>query len=213
MPVLAFLNSGRICGVCAALDQKVWHSRSVQPFAVWLNGFNNDELDAITTYGETLAREKATIENRGRSEISDNVRVTRTAWIAHNPDTNWIYDRLWRIGYHLNQTSYRLDLSGVSEELQYTIYKSSEAGHYDWHVDHTTMTPMPRKLSLVLQLSDPADYEGCALEIRAANSIEAAPPAWGSVIAFPSYVLHRVTPILTGRRRSLVSWISGPLLR
>jgi PKHD-type hydroxylase len=195
------------------LDQDVWHRRSVQPFAVWLNGFTSGELDAIIAHGERLSREKATIEDRGRLEISDTVRVTRTAWIAHNPDTDWIYDRLWRIGYHLNQTSYRLDLTALSEQLQYTIYESSEAGHYDWHVDHSTVTPVPRKLSLVLQLSDPADYEGCALEIRAANSIETAPLERGTVIAFPSYVLHRVTPILTGRRRSLVSWISGPLLR
>ena len=195
------------------MDQEVWHRRSVQPFAVWLNGFTSDELDAITAQGEALAREKATIEDRGKSEISDDIRITHTAWIVHNPETNWIYDRLWRIGYHLNQTSYRLDLTGLSEQLQYTIYESSEAGHYDWHVDHTTITPVPRKLSLVLQLSDPAGYEGCTLEIRAANSIERAPMERGTVIAFPSYVLHRVTPIRTGRRRSLVSWISGPLLR
>jgi PKHD-type hydroxylase len=213
MPVPAFLGSGRIWRSWAALDQNVWHRRSVQPFAVWLKGFNGDELDTITAHGEKLAQEKATIEDRGRLEVSDNIRVTRTGWIVHNPETSWIYDRLWRIGYHLNQTSYRLDLSGLSEQLQYTVYESSEAGHYDWHVDHTTMTPTPRKLSLVLQLSDPADYEGCALEIRAANSIEPAPMERGAVIAFPSYVLHRVTPIVTGRRRSLVSWISGPLLR
>lgn len=213
MPVPAFLGSGRICESWAALDQNVWHRRSVQPFTVWVNGFNNDELDAIIAYGETLAREKATIEDRGRSEISDTIRVTGTAWIAHNPDTSWIYDRLWRIGYHLNQSHYRLDLSGLSEQLQYTIYESSQASHYDWHADHTTMTPMPRKLSLVLQLSDPADYEGCELEIRAANNIDTAPMERGAVIAFPAYVLHRVTPILAGRRRSLVSWISGPLLR
>ena len=213
MPVPAFLGSHPHLTEWAAVDQQVWHRRSVQPFAAWLKGFNSDELDAITAYGEKQAHEKATIEDRGRLEVSDNIRVTRTAWIANNPQTSWIYDRLWRIGYHLNQSSYRLDLSGVSEELQYTIYESSEVGHYDWHVDHTTMTPLPRKLSLVLQLSDPADYEGCALEIRAANSVETAPMERGTVIAFPSYVLHRVTPILRGRRQSLVSWISGPLLR
>lgn len=72
---------------------------------------------------------------------------------------------------------------------------------------------MPRKLSLVLQLSDPGDYEGCALEIRAGSNIDVAPLERGAVIAFPAYVLHRVTPIRSGRRTSLVSWISGPLLR
>jgi PKHD-type hydroxylase len=195
------------------LDQKAWHRRSVQPFAVWNKGFTSEELDAIIATGENLTHQDATIEEDGRLSVADHVRVTRTAWMAHNPETNWIYEKLWRIGYHLNQAIYRLDLSGISEQLQYTIYESTEGGHYDWHVDHSTMTPSPRKLSLSLQLSDPSEYEGCALELRAANNIDTAPMERGTVIAFPSYVLHRVTPILKGTRRSLVSWISGPLLR
>jgi len=195
------------------LDQQVWHRRSVQPFAVWLKGFTAEELDFIIAYGEKLEQEKARIEDHWREGVKDHVRITRTAWITHNPETAWIYDKLFRIAYHLNQTIYRLDITGLTEQLQYTVYEAAEGGHYDWHVDHTTITPMPRKLSLSLQLSDPADYEGCALELHAANSIEAAPVERGTVIVFPSYVLHRVSPILSGRRRSLVAWVSGPLLR
>jgi PKHD-type hydroxylase len=195
------------------LDQKVWHRRSVQPFAVWLNGFTKEELDAVAAHGETLTQQQATIEDKGQLGVASDVRVTRMAWIAHNPETNWIYDKLWRIGYHLNQSIYRLDLSGLSEQLQYTVYEAEEGGHYDWHVDHSTMTPLPRKLSLSLQLSDPTEYEGGVLELRAANNVDTAPMERGTVIAFPSYVLHRVTPVLKGTRRSLVSWISGPLLR
>jgi PKHD-type hydroxylase len=37
--------------------------------------------------------------------------------------------------------------------------------------------------------------------------------ARGTVIAFPSYVLHRVTPIIAGTRKSLVVWITGPKFR
>jgi len=203
-----------IGGWSIGLDQQVWHRRSVQPFAVWLKGFTGEELDSIIAYGENLRQDKATIEDQGRVDVvHDKVRVTRTAWIGHNPQTAWIYDKLFRIAYHLNQTIYRLDLTGLSEQLQYTVYEASEGGHYDWHVDHSTVTPMPRKLSLSLQLSDPAEYEGCGLEMHAANSIETAPLERGTVIAFPSYVLHRVAPILSGRRRSLVAWVSGPLLR
>jgi PKHD-type hydroxylase len=168
------------------LDQKAWHSRSVQPFAVWIKGFTTEELDAIIATGEKLTHQKATIEDQGELGVAENVRITRTAWITHKPETNWLYEKLWRIGYHLNQSIYRLDLTGLSEQLQYTVYESGEGGHYDWHVDHSTMTPMPRKLSLSLQLSDPAEYEGGALEIRAANSIETAPMERGTVIAFPS---------------------------
>jgi PKHD-type hydroxylase len=196
-----------------ASDLKAWHRRSVQPFAVWEKGFTSKELDAITAFGEKLTHQQATIEQDDKLAVAGHVRITRTAWIAHTPESDWIYQKLWRIGYHLNQAIYRLDLSGLSEQLQYTVYESGEGGHYDWHVDHSTITPAPRKLSLSLQLSDPAEYEGCALELRAANSAETAPMERGTVIAFPSYVLHRVTPVTKGTRRSLVAWISGPLLR
>ncbi len=101
----------------------------------------------------------------------------------------------------------------MAEQLQYTVYETAEGGHYDWHVDHATVTPVPRKLSLVLQLSDPADYEGCDLELRSSAHIETAPRERGAVILFPSYALHRVSAITAGRRVSLVSWISGPFLR
>lgn len=187
--------------------------RSVQPFAVWYKGFSAAELDTITAYGDQLGHNKATIEGRAREDVYDSVRITRTAWIAQNPQTAWLYERMARIGRHLNELVYRLDLTRLSEQLQYTVYGAAEGGHYDWHVDHGTVTPSPRKLSLILQLSDPKDYEGCELQIHAANKIETPPRERGTVIAFPSYALHRVTPIVSGTCKSLVSWISGPLPR
>jgi len=67
-----------------------------------------------------------------------------------------------------------------------------------------------RKLSLSVQLSDPAQYEGCDLEFHGGNRTETAPRDRGAVIAFPSYVLHRVTPCTKGTRKALVAWTTGP---
>ena len=195
------------------LNQSLAHARSVQPFAVWRKGFTAEELDFITNTGDVLGQGKATIQGAVQDDSYDSVRITRTAWIHHDPKTNWLYERLMQIGGHLNDLVYRLDVTGISEMLQYTVYDADEGGHYDWHVDHGAVTPMPRKLSLVLQLSDPQDYEGCELQIHAANQIETPPKERGTVILFPAYVLHRVTPVISGRRKSLVSWVSGPLLR
>ena len=71
----------------------------------------------------------------------------------------------------------------------------------------------PRKLSLSLQLSDGADYQGGELQAQVRSRIEVAPKARGAVIAFPSYVLHRVMPITAGVRKSLVVWALGPEYR
>jgi PKHD-type hydroxylase len=66
---------------------------------------------------------------------------------------------------------------------------------------------------LSLQLSDAADYDGCELEVRGGNEIDVAPRERGALIAFPANVLHRVTPLTRGVRKSLVIWAAGPEFR
>jgi PKHD-type hydroxylase len=112
----------------------------------------------------------------------------------------------------LNDRVYQFDLRGFSEGLQYSVYHGSEEGHYDWHVDHGPIRVL-RKLSISVQLTDPSLYDGCDLQFQAGNRIETAPRTRGSVIAFPSYVLHRVTPCTRGTRKALVAWTTGPQFR
>ena len=68
-------------------------------------------------------------------------------------------------------------------------------------------------------MSDPEDYEGGLLEfdlrnigeINTNNIIkckEILPK--GSIVVFPSYTWHRVSPVTSGTRLSLVQWNLGP---
>jgi PKHD-type hydroxylase len=76
-------------------------------------------------------------------------------------------------------------------------------------VDHGPIR-VQRKLSISVQLSDPSQYDGCELQFQAGNAIETAPRERGSVIAFPAYVLHRITPCTRGTRKAIVAWTTGP---
>jgi PKHD-type hydroxylase len=67
-----------------------------------------------------------------------------------------------------------------------------------------------RKLSLVVQLSSPDEYEGGGLEIMASSEPVQVTKEKGLICAFPSFILHRVTPVTKGTRRTLVIWIAGP---
>lgn len=178
-------------------------------FAAWADAFSPEEMDRIEAHGDRLTQEKATIFGAPEEAAFDKVRITRTAWIAPGPDTKWIYDRMQGVVRALNDRTYQFDLRGFSENFQYTIYHGTEGGHYDWHVDQGALH-VQRKLSLSLQLSDSSQYEGCDLQFYAGNKIETAPRERGTVIAFPSYVLHRVTPVVSGTRKSLVAWVTGP---
>lgn len=185
----------------------------IPTFVVWDNAFTPDELSMLTAFGDGLTAETATLKSGTPDDaIRKEIRITQTAWIAPSPQSQWIYDRVQRVARALNDRSYQFDLRGFSENLQYTIYNGTEGGHYGWHVDHGPLK-VQRKLSLSVQLSDPSDYEGCNLEFQAGNKIETAPRTRGSVVAFPSYVLHRVTPCTRGTRKALVAWTTGPKLK
>lgn len=178
---------------------------------VWENVFTSAELDAIEQYGDRLALEKAELAARGTGR--DCIRVTRVAWIERNAQTQDFYGRVEDIVLRLNAQFFHYDLSGLVS-FQYARYEGAEGGHFDWHKDYgkdyATPDREPRKLSLSIQLSDPMQYQGGELEVRAGNQTDVAPRARGTVIAFPSYVLHRVTPTTSGVRKSLVVWAVGP---
>jgi PKHD-type hydroxylase len=179
------------------------------PLVVWEGAFSPAEMDRIESYGDSLTREAAGVF----VEEAAKKRITQVAWLERRDETAWLYRRLEEIVQRLNLQFYKYAIDGLRERLQYTVYEQAEGGHYGWHVDHGAATPQPRKLSLSLQLTDPNAYAGCDLELSYGDGVKQAPRSRGTVIAFPSYVLHQVTPIVSGTRKSLVIWASGPDFR
>lgn len=177
------------------------------PFVEWEGALTGEEVDAITAYGDSLIHQKAEIA-AGREGI-DDVRITQLAWIERRAQTEKFYARIAQLVMQLNQRFYRFALTGL-ENLQYTVYHGSQGGHYDWHIDFGRQSARPRKISLSIQLSDPADYGGGELQFQVDSRPAIAPRARGTLIAFPSFFLHRVTPIRSGTRKSLVVWATGP---
>jgi PKHD-type hydroxylase len=184
----------------------------VQPFQVWENGFTPEELDAIEAYGDRLELKRGTVLSDGPEITYDALRIARTAVMAPAPEIAWLYQRIERVVRVLNGQSYRFDLMGFAEPFQYMVYRGEEGGHFNWHVDNGRL-PAARKLSATLQLTEGAQYEGCDLEFFGTHQPEAAPRSRGSLVIFPSYVLHRVTPIRAGTRKALVIWSTGPNFR
>jgi len=180
----------------------------------WEGLFSEPELDTITRYGDSLALEKAELSVGGASY--DSIRKTLVAWVERNPKTEFFHRRLEEAVLALNARFFHFDLSGLAD-FQYALYGGPEGGHFEWHKDYgrdpSDPTREPRKLTLSLQLSAPSDYEGCELQVRGGHQIDVAPKTRGTLVAFPAHVLHQVTPITRGIRRSLVIWAVGPDFR
>lgn len=182
------------------------------PYAAWAGAFTPSELDRVEAIGDALTLDKAVLLGSVPDNEYSHIRVTRTAWIKPDPDTRWIFDRMQAAVRSLNDRIWQFDLSGFADDFQYTVYHGTEGGHYDWHVDQGDFAK-PRKLSLSLQLTDPSEYEGCELQLQGTRRIETAPRERGTLVIFPSYVLHRVTPITSGTRKAVVVWTTGPKFR
>jgi PKHD-type hydroxylase len=135
-------------------------------------------------------------------------RRTKIYWLPKTDEFLEIYKTFFELVTKCNNEFYQFKLTEISESIQYSVYNSDDEGFYDWHID---MGPgkANRKLSLVCQLSDPSEYEGGELQINT-GQVVVLEKEKGTVIIFPSYMLHRVTPVTKGTRRSLVLWIEGP---
>ncbi len=99
-----------------------------------------------------------------------------------------------------------------NEAIQFAEYGVNQ--HYHWHTDTFTLAgnPTDRKLTVVCLLNDPSEFEGGEFQVRLYNDYT-APLTKGSVIAFPSILEHRVTPVLSGVRHSATIWLNGPRFR
>lgn len=180
-------------------------------FAWWDNAFTEDELDAICSMGERMPPMQSKV-GTDAGGIDENIRSSTISWI--HPE-GWLSDKLEIIAKNLNGKYFGLDLWGFDEKFQYTTYKydkkRKKTQYYDWHMDQgPSSNHSPRKLSLVLQLSDSSEYDGGDLELMTGNLIQKCERKKGLICAFPSYVMHRVSPVTRGTRRTLVIWISGP---
>lgn len=177
-------------------------------FATWQNGFSEEEIENIIKIGNKLTFNEGIVG--GGADINEYVRKSKTGWIALNDESNFIYDKLGYIARQLNGQFFDFDLWGFVEDLQYTVY-DGDGDHYTWHLDRGGMLAnTPRKLTLVLQLSDPSEYEGGDLQVFAGPEPTTVTKEKGLVCAFPSFVLHRVTPVTKGIRKTLVVWLTGP---
>lgn len=186
------------------------YSTPTEPFAWWEGGFSAEELNWLQEKAKK-ADQQATVGGPAGESIK-NIRRSQVSWLESTPDSKWVFERLGHIAATLNAQFYRFDLTGFGEHIQLTNYDQSEHGMYGWHQDSGGSGPS-RKLSLVLQLTDPNQYEGGNLQLFTAKEPANVMKQRGLLVAFPSYTLHQVTPVTQGSRQSLVAWISGPAFK
>lgn len=171
--------------------------------------FPDETISHIISLCEGLELNDAQIGD-GDGAINKTKRRTQICWIPRTQDFLPLYKSLFEAVVKCNNNFFHFTLDEMMENIQYSVYNSEENGFYDWHTD---MGPNNnRKLSLICHLSDPSEYEGGELQLTLGRGIDTPECTKGTVIVFPSYIVHRVTPVTRGTRRTLVLWFKGPPL-
>jgi len=157
-----------------------------------------------------VAQNYSIIDGNVSGVINKSYRSSQIRWIPLNKETHPIYETFLNLAKKANQDMWNFTITDMLDELQFTEYRAEDEGHYDWHMDFGGRRTSTRKLSMVVQLTDPEEYKGGKLQFFLNRDIITAPKEKGTVIFFPSYLTHRVTKIEEGTRNSLVCWFHGP---
>lgn len=174
--------------------------------------FSPEECQTIIDlYKEKETWSGGTVDSDGTDSQEDQIRRVDINTVTHTPDTAWIYDKLCQLVFTANK-EFQFDLTGFMENMQLLKYTAAPdehtpGGHYNMHADTGSSYLSTRKLSVILQLTDPSEYEGCETHLQAFGDIS---QGRGDVTIFPSPMLHGVSELTEGHREALVVWVNGP---
>ena len=195
-------------------------------------GLNNLDDEALNTIEKVINDAElkwidAKIEG-GDSQgllVDKNWRTCKTSFLNYSEELDKLFGKMIS-DYNQNYSGWNYDLTFI-EAFQLTHYY--EGNFYDWHSDVfeepviRNNIPHNRKVSASIFLNDPEEYEGgeLDLELRGPKTRESEEGERfdsfklpkGSIILFPSHIWHRVRPVTSGVRKSLVLWVQGPSFR
>lgn len=180
--------------------------------AYWEGFLTDGEINYLLNINSWTNAHPATIGNGEASEINKDIRSTKVSWLELTNETKDLWNKFSKVIAEVNSRYFHFDLTGFYEPMQLGVYTAEDKGHYDWHVDmFLGNKAAPRKLSMVLMLSDPSEYEGGEFLLKTdSNMPTKLDMVKGRAWFFPSYMLHKVCPVTRGIRKTLVLWVGGP---
>ena len=168
---------------------------STCPFVYASNVFTEEQLDSIEDI----------VDMNSGTQFNDEVKKSWTTNIDYNDNSHWLFSQLVKVVHQLNNEYYRFNINQLDEIIQYACY--DVGSEYNWHIDYTNCPTPARKFTVVVQLSNPSEYEGGEFELFPDVQV---PKERGLVHIFPPYLYHRVKTVQKGSRKVLITWVWGP---
>jgi PKHD-type hydroxylase len=190
-------------------------NNSIAHIGVFLEVFNDEEIDRINFFEKILNFVPAEIRGAESGVVNKNIRSCSSSYLPIDDNTHWIWEK---IGAITSQANYELFLYNIDhlECLQYLIYEGVNNDHYRWHRDSQLRAyqPFDRKISGILMLSDVSEYDGGEIMIDVEGNMveeqyENIKLNKGDILFFDSAFSHCVKPVTSGIRKAIVFWARG----
>jgi PKHD-type hydroxylase len=176
--------------------------------------FSAEYCNSIVEKSKNLNFQKANLGENGLSS-NNEYRKSEVTWL-YPQEFPELYDEMWKLERQANKEWFGFHIDNL-EYIQLAKYDGSIQGEYKRHQDvfWANENPRHRKLSAVIQLSDPNTYTGGNLNLFDCSEY---PPIedirqQGTITFFPSFIFHAAQPVTSGIRYSLAIWFEGPKWR
>jgi PKHD-type hydroxylase len=188
------------------------YNAPLQCYAHMIQAFNAEEVEKIREIEELQTFQQGTVGGGTLSqEAIKKARDSSVFFMNHDENTNWLYQKMGSLIGTANKDHFMYDVDDFGP-MQYTKYELN--GHYTWHWDvFFGYQTKQRKISVVVMLNEPEDYEGGDFQICIngnLDEIKTIRPKKGDALFFASWMPHRVTSVTSGERNTLVTWVTGP---
>lgn len=180
--------------------------------------FSKEYCEDLINRSLTIPSQDAHVGINGEEFTSFDSRRSKVRFLNAG---DWMFKdffkELWSLVIQANSDFFNVHISRL-DFVQLAEYDASYKGEYKAHHDVFWLNNDPfyhRKLTCVIQLSDPNDYVGGDLELIDTSTFPDKEEfrQQGTVIFFPSFFTHQANPVLEGTRYSIAAWFEGPKWR
>lgn len=176
------------------------------PYWYWKNAIPDYVIQCLDHELKDIPMHKGGIYSNPGAPGKEQDHTIRNSDVAMIDPVHWFSGILFNIALASNrQAEWNFSILGP-EILQISSYGPDQ--HYIMHADSEMLLKeeITRKLSVVCMLSDSSEYSGGVFEFEKYGEAKLEK---GDVIVFPSFLKHRVTPVIEGMRKTAVIWVSG----
>jgi PKHD-type hydroxylase len=181
----------------------------------WPEQFTEQE---IVELNKAIENNVVGIEDKNSNAYQKKKNISSVEYVPYGKIKHLISDLVHQ-AYQVANLDFGYQTFGPHDDIYLNLntYDSDTQDDFPWHIDQSTQPTNDIKLTLVINLST-EPFTGGEFQLTAPSNTLGEPRGMkipllsepGSAFMFKSHILHKVTPVTSGTRKSLTMFIHGP---